>query len=232
MPRIILASQSPRRRQLLGQLGLEDFTILVPDVDESYDPALSPEEIVSSICRRKARAARDMADDGEAIIIAADTMVFLDGLRLGKPHTLTVALGKVLYYAVVNVAYGDDVAYLIYMLRTRNAAVFQRIHKAEVFLYRHIRIKRRLFGQEAYLGLRLKRLFEYVRTVYLRRSAGGGQVAGEDVERRRLACAVRAEKAHYLALGDIECDVLEHVLCAEIFVYTVDLDHVRTLPPF
>ena len=89
-----------------------------------------------------------------------------------------------------------------------------------------------LFGQEAYLGLRLKRLFEYVRTVYLRRSAGGGQVAGEDVERRRLACAVRAEKAHYLALGDIECDVLEHVLCAEIFVYTVDLDHVRTLPPF
>ena len=87
MPRIILASQSPRRRQLLGQLGLEDFTILVPDVDESYDPALSPEEIVSSICRRKARAARDMADDGEAIIIAADTMVFLDGLRLGKPHS-------------------------------------------------------------------------------------------------------------------------------------------------
>ena len=85
MPRIILASQSPRRRQLLGQLGLVDFTILVPDVDESYDPALSPEEIVSSICRRKARAARDMADDGEAIIIAADTMVFLDGLRLGKP---------------------------------------------------------------------------------------------------------------------------------------------------
>ena len=87
MPRIILASQSPRRRQLLGQLGLEDFTILVPDVDESYDPALSPEEIVSSICRRKARAARDMADDGEAVIIAADTMVFLDGLRLGKPHS-------------------------------------------------------------------------------------------------------------------------------------------------
>ena len=85
MPRIILASQSPRRRQLLGQLGLEDFTILVPDVDESYDPALSPEEIVSSICRRKARAARDMADDGEAIIIAADTMVFLDDARLGKP---------------------------------------------------------------------------------------------------------------------------------------------------
>ena len=44
MPRIILASQSPRRRPLVGPLGLEDFTILVPDVDESYGPALSPEE--------------------------------------------------------------------------------------------------------------------------------------------------------------------------------------------
>lgn len=87
MPRIILASQSPRRRQLLGQLGLEDFAILVPDVDESYDPALSPEEIVSSICLRKARAARDLSGDGDAVIIAADTMVFLDGLRLGKPHS-------------------------------------------------------------------------------------------------------------------------------------------------
>lgn len=87
MPRIILASQSPRRRQLLGQLGLEDFAILVPDVDESYDPALSPEEIVSSICRRKAQAARDLSGDGDAVIIAADTMVFLDGLRLGKPHS-------------------------------------------------------------------------------------------------------------------------------------------------
>lgn len=86
MPRIILASQSPRRRQLLAQIGVTDFTVLVPDADESYDSALPPEEIVSSICRKKADAARLLSDDADAVIIAADTMVFLDGLRLGKPR--------------------------------------------------------------------------------------------------------------------------------------------------
>lgn len=91
MPRIILASQSPRRRQLLGQIGLTDFDILVPDADESYDPSLTPQEIVSSISRKKAEAARALAGDSDAVILAADTMVFLDGLRLGKPHSETEA---------------------------------------------------------------------------------------------------------------------------------------------
>ena len=85
MPRIILASQSPRRRQLLAQTGITDFEILVPRADESYDPDASPEEIVSSICRKKGLAAQALAGDPETLIITADTMVFLDGLRLGKP---------------------------------------------------------------------------------------------------------------------------------------------------
>lgn len=91
MPRFILASQSPRRHQLLRQIGVEEFHILIPDVDESYDPKLSPEEIVCSICRKKAEAARLLAEDDDAILIAADTMVFLDGLRLGKPQNETEA---------------------------------------------------------------------------------------------------------------------------------------------
>ena len=86
MPRIILASRSPRRKQLLEQIGIKKFDILVPQAEEDYDPALSPEEIVSSICRRKAEAALALSGDPAAIIIAADTMVFLDGLRLGKPR--------------------------------------------------------------------------------------------------------------------------------------------------
>ena len=86
MVRIILASRSPRRRQLLSQVGLTDFEVLVPHADESYDPAASPEEIVTSISRKKAQAAQTLAEDPEALIIAADTMVFLDGLRLGKPR--------------------------------------------------------------------------------------------------------------------------------------------------
>lgn len=86
MPRIILASQSPRRRQLLRQIGIRDFEVLAPQADESYDPALPPEEIVRAISRRKAEAAAALADDPSALIITADTMVFLGGLRLGKPR--------------------------------------------------------------------------------------------------------------------------------------------------
>ena len=87
MNRMILASQSPRRRQLLAQAGLVDFEILSPSVDESYDPALSPAEIVRALSRRKAEAAVRQGRDLEALVIAADTMVFLDDLRLGKPHS-------------------------------------------------------------------------------------------------------------------------------------------------
>ena len=86
MPRFILASQSPRRRELLSQIGVKDFTILVPEADESYNPTLTPQEIVCAICRKKIEAAVELAKDDDAIIIAADTMVFLDGLRLGKPR--------------------------------------------------------------------------------------------------------------------------------------------------
>ncbi len=85
MPRLILASQSPRRRALLEQIGILQFTILVPDADESYDSTRTPQEIVCSICRKKAEAALVLANDPDAIVITADTMVFLDGMRLGKP---------------------------------------------------------------------------------------------------------------------------------------------------
>lgn len=85
MLRMILASQSPRRRQLLEQVGLKNFEILAADADESYDPSLPPEKIVASISRKKAEAVHPLA--GDALVIAADTMVFLEGLRLGKPKT-------------------------------------------------------------------------------------------------------------------------------------------------
>lgn len=84
MPNIILASQSPRRQELLRRVGLTDFTVLVPHAPEHWDPALSPEEGVAAISREKARAAAALCAP-EDLIIAADTMVFLDHQRLGKP---------------------------------------------------------------------------------------------------------------------------------------------------
>ena len=80
---LILASQSPRRRDLLTMLGL-DFTIITADIDETMDPALSVEDAVADVCRRKAAAVG--ADHPDDLILAADTIVVVDGRVLGKPR--------------------------------------------------------------------------------------------------------------------------------------------------
>ena len=89
MARIILASGSPRRQELLRRIGLREFEISVPDVEEWYPPELVPEDIVAYISREKSQAVQASAD---AIVITADTMVFLDDQRLGKPHDEAEAL--------------------------------------------------------------------------------------------------------------------------------------------
>ena len=83
---IILASNSPRRRELLGQMGIKDFKVAAPNVDESVEDGLSPAEIVEQLSLRKARAAAKKAGPHD-LIIAADTVVALDGKVLGKPHS-------------------------------------------------------------------------------------------------------------------------------------------------
>ena len=87
----ILASASPRRREILATLGV-DFTVLVADADESCDID-DPGERVESISIKKCLAARDrlIAEgmdpaDTETVIIASDTLVTLDGEFLGKPR--------------------------------------------------------------------------------------------------------------------------------------------------
>lgn len=82
---IILASNSPRRRELLGQMGLKDFQVSAPNVDETVEPGLSPAEMVEELSLRKARAAAEKAGP-EDLVIAADTVVALDGKVLGKPR--------------------------------------------------------------------------------------------------------------------------------------------------
>ena len=82
---IILASASPRRRELLERIGVTGFTVAAPNVDESVEPGLSPADIVETLSLRKARAAAEhFGPDG--LIIAADTVVALDAGVLGKPR--------------------------------------------------------------------------------------------------------------------------------------------------
>ncbi len=83
MPKLILASKSPRRRELLDRMGLP-HTVVSAECDEWFPEDLSPAEIVKYISREKAFAAAEMAAP-EDILITADTMVFLDDKKLGKP---------------------------------------------------------------------------------------------------------------------------------------------------
>lgn len=78
---LILASQSPRRRELLGLLKLP-FTVRVADIDETMNPALPPQEEVARVSLAKARAVERNPED---IVIAADTIVVLGDRVLGKP---------------------------------------------------------------------------------------------------------------------------------------------------
>ena len=84
MARIVLASGSPRRQELLQRIGITEFDVRVPEVEESYPAGLTPRETVEYISREKADAAARLCGADE-IVITADTMVFLDDQRLGKP---------------------------------------------------------------------------------------------------------------------------------------------------
>ena len=79
---LVLASGSPRRQQLLAAMGLS-FMVTVPHVDESVGADETPLDAAKRLCIAKARTAA--AQHREGIIIAADTMVVLDGEILGKP---------------------------------------------------------------------------------------------------------------------------------------------------
>lgn len=80
--KLILASGSPRRRQLLNSLGV-DFMAISPDVDETYKKNMKPKEVSKHIALKKAQAVIDMYPD--SAVIAADTIVSIAGDILEKP---------------------------------------------------------------------------------------------------------------------------------------------------
>lgn len=80
---IILASGSPRRRELMGLYGVP-FTVRAADIDETMDPAKAPFDEVARVSRRKAEAVARCPED---LVIAADTIVVCGGKVLGKPHS-------------------------------------------------------------------------------------------------------------------------------------------------
>jgi len=82
---IILASKSPRRRNLLKQLGLE-FTEISAEIDESFPEGQSPDETAIYLAEKKASHVAEWLEDPKNILITADTLVLIDGMILGKPQ--------------------------------------------------------------------------------------------------------------------------------------------------
>lgn len=80
---IVLASKSPRRKELLGLLDL-DFQIITADIDETMNPTLPVADEVMRLSLEKAAAIRPLVTN-DTVIISADTVVELDGVVMGKP---------------------------------------------------------------------------------------------------------------------------------------------------
>ena len=82
--KIYLASKSPRRRELLADMGI-DYELLAIEVEESYDPSMPPAEVVQYLSKLKLSAVDFAQYPANTIFIACDTIVVMDGRILGKP---------------------------------------------------------------------------------------------------------------------------------------------------
>jgi len=86
MKKIILASNSPRRKELLAGLGIGFEVHVLKDIDESYPEGLPACEVANFISHAKAKAYKNIIGDDE-LVITADTVVVLDDMVMGKPAT-------------------------------------------------------------------------------------------------------------------------------------------------
>lgn len=137
MPEFILASNSPRRRELLNMLGM-DFRVVVSECDESVDGEMPPDKLVCELAKRKAKTVADMLD-GDFIVIGADTVVCDGGRVLGKPRDKEDAVKTLLslsgrehsvYTGVALVGGGKIVAEAV-----ETKVIFDEISEAEARLY-------------------------------------------------------------------------------------------------
>jgi len=133
---LILASGSPRRRELLAKMGYT-FEICTPDVDEHV--AGHARDIVHTLARRKARAAAAHYTDG--VIIASDTLVSLDGAPLGKPadakeaHAMLAALSGREHEVFTGVCVMDAKTGRSEARTVRTGVTFREISAAEIDAY-------------------------------------------------------------------------------------------------
>lgn len=138
MRKIILASASPRRQELLKQIGLQ-FDVLVEPVDETFPADALPGAAVCEVARRKAHAVLNTVKEG--IIIGADTVVVLGDKILGKPtgnddavNTLTMLSGcehlVITGFCVIDSVTGQEAA-----ASATTRVFFRQLTSAEILSY-------------------------------------------------------------------------------------------------
>ncbi|MBQ8506632.1 MAG: septum formation inhibitor Maf [Clostridia bacterium] len=134
--RLILASGSPRRRELLTQMGYK-FEIIVPDVDENVSG--HARDVVGILSRRKAEAVAKREDCG--IIIASDTLVSLNGEALGKPqdendaHRMLRMLSGETHEVFTGVTIIDAASGRNETQVVRTGVIFRELSDAEIWAY-------------------------------------------------------------------------------------------------
>lgn len=114
--KIILASSSPRRQELIRRIGITNARIIPPKCDEKVEDGMPPEDVVAIVSRRKAETVASQYAAPEDIVIAADTVVWYDGNILGKPvdeadafNMLTMISGNWhMVYTAVTIIRGDE----------------------------------------------------------------------------------------------------------------------------
>jgi septum formation protein len=128
--KIILASKSPRRRQLLQQAGFQ-FEVRTREVEETFPPELPVEEVAAYLATKKAEAVRDFLTGGDEIILTADSVVILNGKFYGKATDLADA-AQMLRELSGNV---HEVITGVCLLSAKKEVVFSgvsRVHFAEL----------------------------------------------------------------------------------------------------
>ncbi|TDS15884.1 Maf family nucleotide pyrophosphatase [Sphingobacterium paludis] len=134
---VVLGSQSPRRKELLANLGI-DFQVIVRETDEEFNPQQSPDDIVRSIALKKLAAFHDDLFV-DSLVITADTVVVHDGQILGKPKDIdeAVATLRKLQGTAHDVLTAVAMGYQgkIHSFVERTGVCFYPIHEDEILDY-------------------------------------------------------------------------------------------------
>ena len=139
----MLASQSPRRRDLLTQAGYE-FTVLQCKVSEIFDESMNPREVPRHLAEVKAQAALDQhkwLNEPGNLVLSADTLVFLEDEILGKPRDISEAksfLGRMsgrTHQVITGVALRRSGTTEVWSGATESRVTFRKIDSAEIDAY-------------------------------------------------------------------------------------------------